>query len=579
MILENFDNLYNDINDISIQESDSLRVFDEEVYNEIAIEKILDENVQFVNEAYVGKTPILEKIEEQIGIMRSKLSRYDDFDRLPDVQKINRLFEEQFGMKIFALHMEKEDIMNAYTMVIALNTDIYKKDFSKYITANRKDGYRFTNDNNFCISATVYYGLLSNPDLTDAEILAIILHEIGHNFADFIDNSIKIANKNFMAGIWASVIMDILSVVFLLRGIKDAIFVSNKMNNEKKSKEETKNQTGKERKLSGALSGVKGKIKDFFTVTGDILYKYNIFALTYNKIIKPLYDNSYNKTAAKKSIGRKNEIIADKFAAIYGYGPELGTGLMKMNQFKTKSKAIMEKLPFGKKLLNSWEKVFINMNEFDCHPHTVQRIMECIKTLKDELEQEDMDPKMKAAIKAQIKEMEDNIAKVKAAVEKDPENLKKAYAAYVANKLPDATTKEIEDKINEEFNKLLKESFGFEDGEILNEGDYTFGQAIMGFRISPHQNLDKTLKTHQYPGMLNLVKKLKKVEDLQYLRKDTNQGISTIQTIREKIKEGDPSNKWVKKGITVQDCNLTIKWFKEVLLKEISNRIKEIKNK
>ena len=232
MVLETFDNLYNDINDISIQESDSLRIFSEDVYNEIAIEKLLDENVQFVNEAYVGKTPILEKIEEQIGIIRSKLSRYDDFDRLPDVQKLNRMFEEQFGMKIFALHMEKEDIMNAYTMVIALNTDIYKKDFSKYITANRKDGYRFTEDNNFCISATVYYGLLSNPDLTDAEILAIILHEIGHNFADFIDSSIRIANKNFMAGIWTSIIMNILSGVLTLNigkiigGIRDILTVN-----------------------------------------------------------------------------------------------------------------------------------------------------------------------------------------------------------------------------------------------------------------------------------------------------------------------------------------------------------------
>lgn len=449
------DNLYNDLSELSLQESNSKDLYSNEILQETIIEQLLDENVQFVNEAYVGKTPTLEKIEEQIGIIRSKLSRYDDFDRLQDVQKLNRLFEEQFGMKIFTLHMEKENIMNAYTMVIALNTDIYKKDFSKYITANRKDGYRFTDDNNFCVSATVYYGLLSNPDLTDAEILAIILHEIGHNFADFIDNTIRIANKNFMAGIWTTVVSEILSIVFLIPGIKDLIYVNTKMNNEYKTKQAEKDQNNSERKVSNTLSGFGAKVKDFFSVAAEILHKYNIFSLTYNKIIKPLYDNDYNKTATKKSIARKNEIIADKFAAIYGYGPELGSGLLKMDQFKTKGTTIMEKLPFGKKLIDDWNKLFVNLNQFDCHPHAIQRIIECIKTLKDELEQEDMDPKLKSAIKAQIKQMEDNIEKVKEAAKKDP-TIYNTYAAYVANKLPNATTKEIEERINEEFNKLLK---------------------------------------------------------------------------------------------------------------------------
>lgn len=125
--------------------------------------------------------------------------------------------------------------------------------------------------------------------------------------------------------------------------------------------------------------------------------------------------------------------------------------------------------------------------------------------------------------------------------------------------------------INELYNEEIKSR------EIFNE--YSIGQVFMGLKIHPHQNLDKTLKTHQYPGFLNFVKKTNKIEDLNYLRQDVHQGINDINKIKNKIKNKDQSNKWVKKGITVKDCDLTIQWFKEVVLKEISNKIKELKEK
>ena len=39
------------------------------------------------------------------------------------------------------------------------------------------------------------------------------------------------------------------------------------------------------------------------------------------------------------------------------------------------------------------------------------------------------------------------------------------------------------------------------------------------------------------------------------------------------------NNKYVKAKITVKDCDLTIKWWKEVALKAISEKIKELKSK
>ena len=59
-----------------------------------------------VNEAYIEKTPILLEIEKQIGKIRAIYdSRYKDINNSPEVVELNRLFEKQFGMDIFALHL------------------------------------------------------------------------------------------------------------------------------------------------------------------------------------------------------------------------------------------------------------------------------------------------------------------------------------------------------------------------------------------------------------------------------------------------------------------------------------------
>lgn len=455
------------IKDIMEQEYESRNVYNETVIESRLRERILNEAVEFVNEAYIGKTDNLLKIEEKINELRGNLSRYKDFDRNKVTQEINRLFEDQFGMDVFALHMVNQNIMNAYTQVIALNFDVYKiKNFSDFLIADRKDGYKFRSGNNFCISANVYYGLLSNPDLTDGEILAIILHEIGHNFADFIDGTVRIANQNMLDGfIYNNLMLIVINIISLnLPGVIASIInLTNTMltmNNNKKNKTEKKDQNKRERKLSGLMGGIEGKWTDFMMVCVSILNKTNIINMGLSKLYDAIFVRPFQKglkQAAKVSVDRRNEIIADKFAAVYGYGPELGTGLQKMGDYKYKDEEFIDKIPvFGKKINDFWDKLYLDINEFDCHPHNVQRINECIKTLEDELKQADMDPKLKSSIEKQIKEMKKNVENIKNMIDKDPKNMKVAYDAFVAKKLPDATTKKIEDEINDEFNKALR---------------------------------------------------------------------------------------------------------------------------
>ena len=125
--------------------------------------------------------------------------------------------------------------------------------------------------------------------------------------------------------------------------------------------------------------------------------------------------------------------------------------------------------------------------------------------------------------------------------------------------------------------------------EPMEEGKAN--QAVMYFKIHNKQNLKKIFKNHEYPGLLNLVKKTKKLEDLQYLKKDYYMGKNTFEKILKNIKNceqlGDCEKtknyykgikrKYLDNGITSKDVELTIKWYDTVYLPEINKRIKELK--
>ena len=161
---------------------------------------IRDNLIQIMNEAYIGKNENFLEMEKLLGLIRSNLDYKKDLNRSENVQKFNRLMEKQFGCKVFALRIEKANVINAYTEVLNLRFDITNKiDMRKAVIANQSDGYRFKEPNNFCIVCTVYSGLLGYEELSNAEVLAIILHEIGHNFADGIYGFINVQNSLSMA--------------------------------------------------------------------------------------------------------------------------------------------------------------------------------------------------------------------------------------------------------------------------------------------------------------------------------------------------------------------------------------------
>ena len=52
-------------------------------------------------------------------------------------------------------------------------------------------GYRFKPNNGFCIICVVFAGILTDNNITNEEVVAVMLHELFHNFADIIQNKIE----------------------------------------------------------------------------------------------------------------------------------------------------------------------------------------------------------------------------------------------------------------------------------------------------------------------------------------------------------------------------------------------------
>ena len=113
--------------------------------------------------------------------------------------------------------------------------------------------------------------------------------------------------------------------------------------------------------------------------------------------------------------------------------------------------------------------------------------------------------------------------------------------------------------------------------EMVIDESSTLNRATFGFKIKPHQNLDETLKKHEYPGLINFYKTIKDLDDINYMRNDINSAISYC----EKCKAGTipKAKEFAAKGITTKDYDATINWYKTVAKKALNDRAKELKNK
>lgn len=366
------------------------------------LEKML-EDVDLFDEAYYGKIPdfvVLEKLFEKIdGKVKAEGANKANPNKYPEMRQVEDIFCKVFGFKRASIYWEPFIAPNAYTY--SMNTLLVFSGKKKYI---EKTGTGFY-DNSKSTTLAVFTSMgLYELGLTPREMIAVILHEIGHNFDFSFYQRIEVFIDSFFTlGIYAFELNKYKEKVDEMRdnaideisGEDDAIYHNQKRRD--RMKKEYEKMMGEAHRMATFLNGLKIP----FNAVGDLL----------RMIVSPF--------AHIGMIGsKKGELFADSFAAAYGYGPDLISGLNKLDNVR--DRYYINKTPVGRfinDLTNLHWEIYSSFS--DCHGTNQERCQECIEKLKWDLKHNDFPPELKQDI---INQINDLTAKYKAYTKWEPKD-------------------------------------------------------------------------------------------------------------------------------------------------------------
>lgn len=155
-----------------------------------------------LDEMYFGKKIALSTIEEYFDRLKAQYKNenplgngqtYRDLVNDPLLIKIGKEIANLFGFEEVAVTISRRPTFNAYTIPFVMDMDGNSYDFEDKKVTHRKlvgavtitnDGFMF-NKRKFRTNLLVCInlGCLFKAPITTSELLAVLLHEIGHNFS------------------------------------------------------------------------------------------------------------------------------------------------------------------------------------------------------------------------------------------------------------------------------------------------------------------------------------------------------------------------------------------------------------
>lgn len=369
----------------------------------------------YLTEVYIGKTKELLLAETQLDIFRKKyMSKYVFNTRVnsdKDLLKFDRMMEDIFGFGCFTLHIHNQPSVNAFTMPIDFRCD-YRNPTDNIIAD--KNGFKFKKEYSYAAILGIYSGLIFNPAFTTPEVMALLLHEIGHNFNSALNKS---------NGTFTNIIVTIETFISIISGSPLALINTIKNSNQMRMALDTAGKNMREKNaipviVYDAFKQLQSVLNTTALTINDILRVGSLGTLTiitalYNCVRSALMYIINPANIITKIIGLnikyKSELTADNFPTIYGYGPELASALNKFEGSEGDSSSIImrsfNKIPVLSTIMHCNEiPVFFLAQMFDEHPHSTARIKDQLDLLNLELSKQDMDPKMVDRIKKDIKE-------------------------------------------------------------------------------------------------------------------------------------------------------------------------------
>ena len=393
-----------------------------------------------VNETYFGKSKELELIEKSFD---KAIQSKDKIDA-SSLGVVAKQLQKKFGFDNVSIGIDKSPGLNAYTYIDI--ADIKK------MKIKTSEGYKAL-PGNTCSILVVFSPAMLSGILSGKELTAITLHEIGHQFASKrilnssslrymasyirglseLDKIIRIASQETNS--IADMFMMIRRVISKLT--EDAVFaIKYVINTLILLKDILKTPT----------------LKDTYNLIGD--------STKSNRIMN--YIKNFDKVKKPIKVHDLEEEMADSFATIYGYGPELASALTKIEA----SDIDEEFDPYDNSFYNLYIYIpiytllsYICTSDSGIAIQTSRRVYAQLLTLRKEMNDINTDAKTKKRILADIDELE------------------KVYGKYIDERIEAAERNKVKsttDRYNEEFwnrvltNKRDNELFSYNKlGELL----------------------------------------------------------------------------------------------------------------
>lgn len=401
---------------------------------------IKDMTSNVVNETYFGKSKELELIEKSFD---KAIQSKDKIDAA-SLGTVAKQLQKKFGFDNVSIGIDKSPGLNAYTYIDIADL--------KKMKIKTSEGYKAL-PGNTCSILVVFSPAMLTGVLSGKELTAITLHEIGHQFASKrilnssslrymasyirglseLDKIIRIASQETNS--IADMFMMIRRVISKLT--EDAVFaIKYVINTLILLKDILKTPT----------------LKDTYNLIGD--------STKLNRIMN--YIKNFDMVKRPMRVHDLEEEMADSFATIYGYGPELASALTKIeasdidDNFDTYDNSFYNLyiyIPIYTLLS------YICTSDAGVAIQTSRRVYAQLLTLRKEMNDIKTDAKTKKRILADIDELE------------------KVYGKYIDERIEAAERNKVKsatDKYNEEFwnrvltNKRDNELFSYNKlGELL----------------------------------------------------------------------------------------------------------------
>lgn len=393
-------------------------------------------NQQAIQEVYFGKIPEVKRIENAIHVFRKPYIGYytstAPFND-PNRYKLNKCFEDAFGFEVCDIEIYNSKFPNAMTAPLGFSIDTNP---SKARQFSKRKGFKYDKRTGFALDIKVASGLMFHPDLTDGEVTAILLHEVGHNFVGAALPTVGVIQT------LNEVLLGLMS--FGLLFLRDSNF-------KKKTVIDIGHYLRKNARgltdFTDTIGSIFRWITDLFVdvaIMSDVLMAFTMpIAVWTSKIqsyIQNLIQNNIFMAPYLLLAGYNDERFSDSFAAMYGYGPELTSALAKISLNPTKlflSSGVRD-IP----VISNWVDLvgivpLFVINGIDVHPELSARFENTIRQLEHDAKSKTHSPEMRRRLEHDIRVIKTNYKRLittKSGAEavQDKDTVKKLYWSWLA---------------------------------------------------------------------------------------------------------------------------------------------------